>query len=49
MGIDFYLSEMSVSYRHGGGLTLKRVLGSAFPVGAKLPGLPLKFFRKVAR
>jgi hypothetical protein len=27
MGIDFYLSEMSVSDRHGGGLTLQRVLG----------------------
>jgi hypothetical protein len=37
MGIDFYLSEMSVSDRHGGGLTLQRVLGGAFPVGVKLP------------
>ena|SRR5437667_825404 len=28
MGIDFYLSEMSVSDHHGGGLTLQRVLAS---------------------
>jgi hypothetical protein len=46
MGIDFYLSEMSVSDRHGGGLTLQRVLGGAFPVGVKLPGLPLKFIER---
>jgi hypothetical protein len=27
MGIDFYLFEMPVSDRYGGGLTLQRVLG----------------------
>lgn len=27
LNLDFYLSEMSVSDRHGGGLTLQRVLG----------------------
>jgi hypothetical protein len=28
MGIDFYLSEMSVADRRGGGLTLQRVVAS---------------------
>lgn len=27
-GLDFYLSEMAISDRHGGGLTLQRVLGN---------------------
>jgi hypothetical protein len=27
MNLDFYLSEMSVSDRHGGGITLQRILG----------------------
>ncbi len=28
MKFDFYLSEMSVSDKHGGGLTLQRILGA---------------------
>jgi hypothetical protein len=48
MGIDFYLSQMSVPDRHGGGLTLPRA-GRRVSSWSETARLTTEVYRKVAR